>query len=198
MINKCTSGLVFAFFLIASPVVSAGNPDKPESHDHAAKASMPKTPLAEILESVSKKSGKKFLVDHRVRPSVVVGQPRPKDVSYSSLLQILRNNGLAGVAIDDVVNVVPVGMVRQYPLPVLFDDDPSTDGEEWVTRIIKLENAHAPTLIPIMRPLLPQAGHMAAYPMSNTILIVDRYANVRRVTEMISRIDSLTPAQPDK
>lgn len=198
MINKCTPGLVFAFFLIAPPVVSAGNPDKPESNDHATKASMPRTPLAEILESVSKKSGKKFLVDHRVQPGVVVGQARPKDVSYSSLLQILRNNGLAGVTIDDVVNVVPVGTVRQYPLPVLFDDDPSIDGEEWVTRVIKLENARAPTLIPIMRPLLPQAGHMAAYPMSNTILIVDRYANVRRVTEMISRIDSLTPAQPEK
>ncbi|MFQ5983503.1 MAG: secretin N-terminal domain-containing protein [Woeseiaceae bacterium] len=159
---------------------------------------MPTTPLVDFLDSVSKKSGKKFLIDHHVQAEVVVGQLDPKEVTYSSLLVILRNNGLAAVSIGEIVNIVPAGIVRQYPLPVLFEDDNSIDNEEWVTRVIQLENSPAPQLVPIMRPLLPRAGHMAANAMSNSILIVDRYANVKRVTEMIRRMDTLTPSQTEQ
>jgi general secretion pathway protein D len=158
---------------------------------------MPTTSLADILDAVSKKSGKKFLVGHEVRPEVVTGQLGPKDLDYSSLLLVLRNNDLAAATVDGIVNIVSARIIRQYPLPILFEDDGSIDGEEWVTRVVHLENAFAPELIPIMRPLLPQAGHLAANPASNTILIVDRYDNVKRVTEMIFRMDSLTSDQPE-
>ena len=143
--------------------------------------------------TISKKSGKTFLVEARVPPEVVVGQVAVKDVTYPILLTILRNNDIAAAVSGDMVNLVPTRMIRQYPLPVLYEDNDSIADEEWVTRVIQLENAPAPQLVPIMRPLLPSAGHLAANPMSNTIIIVDRYANVRRVTEMILKLDSLTP-----
>ena len=108
----------------------------------------------------------------------------------------MRNNDLAAATIGEFVNIVPSGAIRQYPLPVLYADDDTIDDEEWVTRVIQLENLPASTLVPIMRPLLPRQGHMAASAMSNTILIVDRYANVQRVTEMILRLDALTASQP--
>jgi general secretion pathway protein D len=187
---KRAVGPALAFLLITTPIVAA------EEQDQAHGASMPTTPLADILDAVSKKSGKKFLVGHEVRPDVVISQLRSKDIDYSSLLLVLRNNDLAAATVGDIVNIVSVRIIRQYPLPVLFENDDSIDGEEWVTRVIHLENALAPQLIPIMRPLLPQAGHMAANEPSNTILIVDRYDNVKRVTEMILRMDAATPLQP--
>lgn len=191
------TGLICAVLIFVTPAIAAEDTDKAISADHVVPASMPETPLADILESVGKKTGKKFLVDARVQPEVVVGQLKSNEVTYAVLLTILRNNDLAAASMGDIVNVVPTGMIRQYPLPVLYEDDDSFGDEEWVTRVIRLENAPAAQLVPIMRPLLPRAGHMAANPLSNTIIIVDRHANVRRVTEMIQKLDSLTPPQPD-
>ncbi len=75
------------------------------------------------------------------------------------------------------------------------EDDDSIDGEEWVTRVIHLKNAPAAHLVPIMRPIMPSAGHLAANPESNTIMMVDRYANVKRITQMILEMDASTPPQ---
>ena len=133
----CAMGLALTFLLIATPIIAAeklDQPNTPKSPDHAVAVSMPTTPLADVLDSVSKKSGKQFLIDHRVQPEVVVGQLRSKDVTYSSLLIILRNNDLAAATIGEFVNIVPSGAIRQYPLPVLYEDD---DKSHFLDRVVE-------------------------------------------------------------
>jgi len=186
---KCVLGPALAFLLIATPITAA------EEKDQSEVASLPTTPLVDILDAVSQKSGKKFLMDARAPREVVVGQLSPKQVTYSSLLIILRNNDLAAVTSGDIVNIVAGRSIRAYPLPIVNEDDDSIDGEEWVTRVIHLKNAPAAHLVPIMRPIMPSAGHLAANPESNTIMMVDRYANVKRITQMILEMDASTPPQ---
>ncbi len=186
---KCVVGPALAFLLFAAPITAA------EEKDQSEMASLPTTSLTEILAAVSKNSGKKFLIDARAPREVVVGQLSPKQVTYSSLLIILRNNDLAAVTSGDIVNIVAGRSIRAYPLPIVNEDDDSIDGEEWVTRLVFLKNAPAAHLVPIMRPIMPTAGHLAANPDSNTIMIVDRYANVKRITEMMLAMDASTPPQ---
>jgi general secretion pathway protein D len=157
--------------------------------DEAPAQMLPRESLLDLLAAVAHRSGEIFLVDARVSPQVVIGQLRPNDVSYSLLLSILRNNDLAAVAVNGVINIVPVGVVRQFPLPVLQGKDVPIADEEWVTHIIALSNVPVATLVPILRPLMPQAGHLAANSESNTILIVDRYKNVQRLVSLITAMD---------
>jgi general secretion pathway protein D len=42
-----------------------------------------------------------------------------------------------------------------------------------VTQVIRLDNISAAKLIPVLRPLVPQQAHMAAYAPSNAIIISD-------------------------
>ena len=51
--------------------------------------------------------------------------------------------------------------------------------DEYVTQVIRLENISAAKLIPVLRPLVPQQAHMAAYAPSNAIIISDVSANER-------------------
>ncbi len=134
------------------------------------------------------------MIEHGIRRDVATGQIDTGEVVYASLLVILRNNDLAAATIDDIVSIVPVNIIRQFPLPVLNEDDESIADDEWITRVIQLKNAPAASLVPIMRPMLPQAGHLAAHPMSNTILIVDRSSNVNRNTWMILKLQSKNAA----
>src|SRR5690606_12406000 len=54
---------------------------------------------------------------------------------------------------------------------------------------IRLENVGAAQLVPILRPLIPQYGHLAAHQTSNMLIIVDREANVQRMLDIVNRMD---------
>jgi general secretion pathway protein D len=61
--------------------------------------------------------------------------------------------------------------------------------DEYVTQVIRLENVSAAKLIPVLRPLVPQQAHMAAYAPSNAIIISDVRSNINRILEVIDRMD---------
>lgn len=52
-----------------------------------------------------------------------------------------------------------------------------------------MNNMNTAQTVPILQPLLPQYAHLAALPEQNRLLIVDCYANVRRLTELLNTLD---------
>jgi hypothetical protein len=56
----------------------------------------------------------------------------------------------------------------------------------------------ATPLVPILRPLLPQMGHLAALPCVNKLIIVDTFASVRRIQAIIDALDVGEPYTPEK
>ena len=68
------------------------------------------------------------------------------------------------------------------------NDDASIAADEWVTRVLTTSNVEAAQLVPILRPLLPQSAHLAALP-SSRLVVIDRYANVRRIAELVRLLD---------
>jgi general secretion pathway protein D len=48
-------------------------------------------------------------------------------------------------------------------------------------------------VVPVLRPLMPQAAHMAAFFQSNTLIISDHAANARRIVDMVERLDKASP-----
>lgn len=151
--------------------------------------------LGELLDAVSQTSGKEFLVYQRIPAEVVTGPARVRDVTYPQLLSILRNNDLAAVTMDGIVNIVPVSTARMYPLPMIENDDERVPDDAWVTRVIRANNAYLPKLVPIVRPLVPQAGHLAADPLSNTMIVIAHYGVTRQVASLVQTFDRHTPKQ---
>lgn len=152
--------------------------------------------LIDVLDAVKRNDDRSFLIDSRAAPTIVIGQAGLNDIDYSTLLVILRNNGLAAVNVEGTVSVVPVNMVRQFPLPVLYEEDESLHDEEWVTWIVRTQNAAPGAIVPLIRPIMPQGGHFAASPESQSILLVDRYGNAKRIVALIGQLDAATP--PDR
>ena len=143
----------------------------------------------DVLDATARNSDLVFVVDEAATPAVVIGQQRLRDTGYPELLVILKNNALAAVRVEGLVNVVPVARIRQYPIPIVDVNDESISDDEWVTVILSLEHAPAVQLVPILRPLLPQAGHLAASPAANAIILADRFANTRRVAQIAAKLD---------
>jgi general secretion pathway protein D len=146
--------------------------------------------LDQLLARVSQKTGKKFLVDPRVRLRVY-GVPKIEDPTYAELLAILRLHGYAAAEIAGIVNIVPDANARFMPVRLLNRDDSSVPDDEFVTRVIETQNAHL--LVPVLRPLMPQSAHLAAVlddeeTGSSKLILMDTYANVRRMTELVNAL----------
>ncbi len=120
--------------------------------------------------------------------SCLVGQ-EPSEITFPQLLTVLEVYGY--VAVDDggFVRVLPDASFRQEPCPNITSKD-SRPASECVTQIIALKYASAPMLVPILRPMLPQYAHMAAVPAGNSLLISDRFANLRRIEALVKSLDT--------
>ncbi len=175
---KSTRILAVLVVLAISPAAAIA-----DEHEHAG------VELDRVLDGVARSEGLAFAVSAQAPVYIVVGQLDPDEINYDQLHTVLTNNGLAAVAVEDIVNIVPVGTIRQYPLPTLTEPDDAIADDQWVTWVYRAERAIPRMVVPIVRPLLPQQGHLAAHPQSNTLLIVDRYANALRVVALIEDMD---------
>ena len=187
------SALLLSAILLAP--LSAWSQSNGDSGAQSPRPEIEKVLLVDVLEAARRNSDRSYLVDHRVQPTIVIGQANLRDIDYGTLLIILRNNDLAAVKVNDIVNVIPASIVRQYPLPVIYEQDDSIHDEEWVTWIIQTRNAPPGAIVPIIRPIMPAAGHFAANPGSQSMLLVDRYGNAKRIVALIEQFDAATPPQ---
>lgn len=145
-------------------------------------------PLDKVITAVAKKSGKKFIVDGRVNGSVEILGQEVSAVSYSDLLSILLLNGYTAVDGGNYVTVIPVNGVRAEPLPLATARDNFPEAQ-FVTMVIPVKNAMAASLVPLLRPLLPTYGHLAAQPCANSLIVVDNFANVKRLEKLVASLD---------
>jgi general secretion pathway protein D len=144
--------------------------------------------IRQIVEAVGAVSGKNFILDPRVNAKVTMlsSSPMSPDAFYAAFLSILEVHGYVAVTTGDVVKIIPDASARQYPGPT---SSGGAAGDDLVTQVLLVENVGAPQLVPILRPLIPQYGHLAAHPGSNMLIISDRAANVERMVSIIRRID---------
>lgn len=146
--------------------------------------------IQSFIETVAEISGKNFVVDPRVNAKVTVISARPMDRAeiYQVFLSVLQVHGFATVEVGEVIKILPDVNAKQGPGDVTSGNN-TPQGDELVTRVIQIENVSAAQLVPILRPLVPQQGHLAAYPDSNVLVISDRGANIVRLEKIIKRID---------
>jgi general secretion pathway protein D len=154
-------------------------------------------PLAQLLESVAKRSGKKMIVDPRVQGEIQLFGQDPSRVDYEELLMILNINGMAALEEGGYVRVTPDASIRVTALPIVTGNE-SLPLAQYVTTIIRVKSVPPVFLVPILRPMLPQAGHLAALPCKNALIMVDTLANVRRIKALIESLDTGEPVAPEK
>jgi general secretion pathway protein D len=146
--------------------------------------------IQQIIEAVGEITGKNFIIDPRVKAQVtmVSSTPMSADAFYEAFLSILQVYGFVAVPSGGVIKILPDANARQLPG---WEGDASGDrrADDIVTQVVPVTNISAAQLVPILRPLIPQYGHLAAYPASNMLIISDRAANVDRILSIIRRID---------
>ena len=183
------SGYLFAVILMFCTLV-------PSARAETVTLNLKDADISALISTVAEVSDKNFIVDPRVKGKVTVvsSQPMNSDEVFQVFLSILKVHGYAAVPSGEVIKIVPDVNAKQDGIPTTTDSNPGR-GDQMVTRVVQVDNVAAAQLVPILRPLVPQQGHLAAYPATNVLIISDRAINVERLVSIIRRIDQVSDSE---
>ncbi|MEK6749487.1 MAG: type II secretion system secretin GspD [Pseudomonadota bacterium] len=141
--------------------------------------------ISAVISTVSEITGKNFIVDPRVKGKITLISSKPLDESalYQVFLTVLEVHGYAAVQVGQVVKIIPDADAKHQSLAI------DGSGEDIVTQVLDIKHISAAQLVPIIRPLVPPQGHMAAHTQTNTLIISDHASNIQRLVKLIERID---------
>jgi len=173
MLDKIVWPMVLLAFI--SPVVYA-----------KGALNMKEADINAFIGTVAEITGKNFIVDPRVKGKITIISS-DKNLSssqvYQVFLAVLQVHGFAVLPAGSVMKIVPDADAKNS------NTLSKGKGDEIVTQVISVEHIDAAQLIPILRPLVPPQGHLAAHTQTNTLIISDRAGNIDRLLEIIKTLD---------
>lgn len=141
----------------------------------------------EIIASFSKVNNVKILAP-TIDASVKLYGLEPDKLNYQQLLTLLTQYGFSMVQYDDLHVVTEIKYLRAVSGPVLADGKQYPENQ-FVTEVFASEKLCMSTLMPAIRPLVPQFAHLAPVgPRAFTI--TDKYANIQRIKAVVAKIDA--------
>ncbi len=172
----------------ATSIVSAQN----TSHNNGQRItpSFKDAEIGQVIEAVAAATGKTIIPDPRVRAQVTMlsTTPMTPDAFYEAFLALLSVHQFVAVESGGIIKIMPDANARQMP-NIDLPSRVKSGSDEFITQVIAVHNVNAAQLVPVLRPLMPQSAHMAAYPSGNILILSDRASNVSRVMRIIERID---------
>ncbi|MCK4998235.1 MAG: hypothetical protein KAS23_01830, partial [Anaerohalosphaera sp.] len=150
--------------------------------------------ITEVLEYLSKTVGlvivSDLLIDGRI--TVISEQPLDIDRAIALLNTIITEKGYAAIKMNKTLKIVDINDAKQMSIPVHTGSDPDaiTAGDDVITQIIPIRYLDATKLQENLLPLLPEYADISANQASNSLIITDTTANIKRMVEIVKSLDT--------
>lgn len=142
-----------------------------------------------VVKAVSQMTGRNFLLDPRVKGQVTIisSKPVPRSAAYAIFLSALKAQGFTAVdGPSGLVRIIPVAEGRQA---AVVQEGTPRGGERITTHVAILQNISPTQMVPLLRPLMSPTSQLSAHEPSNALIITDYADNIRRLLEIIERLD---------
>ena len=143
-----------------------------------------------FIADAARVTGRTFIIDSRVQGKVTVVTDRP--LSRSEYLEVflstLRANGLVAVPTGGGnFRIQPIDNAASQPTRVGVA---GAARNSLVTEIVRLRAIDAQSAVDTIRPLVSAQGSVTANRGGNSLVVVDFADNIRRIREVLRRIDT--------
>ncbi|MGL4316169.1 MAG: type II secretion system secretin GspD [Pseudomonas sp.] len=169
-----------------SPLALAADPVAVSQQGERWTINMKDADIREFIDQVAEISGETFVVDPRVKGQVTVISKTQLtlDEVYQLFLSVMSTHGFSVLTQGDQARVVPVTEARSGA------NSSKSAPDDIETQLLQVQHTPVNELIPLIRPLVPQNGHLAAVSSSNALIISDRRANIERIRDLIDQLDA--------
>lgn len=152
--------------------------------------------IKDVIKQISQATGRNFILDSKVTGKVTIlsSKMMTREEAYQAFLSALQTAGFTTFeGPGGIYQVVPLRDAKNYPIPTHVDTTPYTDN--FITRLIKLENISANEMSEAIKGLISRNGNLFAYPETNTLVLTDSGTNIDRLMKIIKELDQEGPQE---
>lgn len=186
---------VLALLLMASAGAVHAQQDATPAGETMVTLDFQDAEITEVIGVIAQATGKNFLYDDRVRGRVTVISPEPvtADEAYRVFESILQVKGFTTVpSPGGILKIVPLRDAKENPIETVTGEKPFEDRDLFITRLLPLRYVKADAISDTLKPLVSKEASVIAYSPTNTLIITDSAANIRRLVNIIDEIDVST------
>jgi general secretion pathway protein D len=147
--------------------------------------------LPVLAKFISEITGKNFILDESVRGKVSVISPTKvtPDQAYQIFQSVLQIKGFTTTQAGSVIKIIPSRDVRNSAELTQSQVPADVHGDQYVTRMVKLRNIDASSVMSVIQPMISHDGLVAAFPQDNTLIVTDDAYNVQRLLRIVGSLD---------
>jgi type II secretion system protein D len=202
--NRCGRALMAACVAVGPGVAGVSGQTRPTTRPSSIAASQPTTagasvvlnfkdaPLDAVLDYLSKNLGFEVIKDGPIdaRVNISSRQPVSADDAIALVNAALKANGYIAIRDGRILKVTPRDKAKKGNPPVHFGNNPDQilDTDEVITQVIPVQNVNAAKLKDELKPFMPDAD-VSANEGSNSLIITDTSAGIRRIVQIIAKLD---------
>ncbi len=145
--------------------------------------------LIELIKIIGNITGKSFILGGKV-PNIKATIYAPTKITaaeaYQAFLSVLQVNGLTVMPAGRYLKVVSVGGSTSQNTPIV---NAVPNADQIVTRLHRLEHVSADDLAQVLDRFKSSEGDVAVYNPTNTLIITDYGASIRRLLKLVAALD---------
>ena len=148
--------------------------------------------LIELIKIIGNITGRAFILGGKV-PHLKATIYAPTKITaaeaYQAFLSVLQVNGLTVVPAGKYLKIVSIGGPTSQNMRIVGQGN-APQGDEIVTRLHPLEHVSADELVDVLSRFKSADGDITVYAPTNTLIITDYGASIRRLLKLIDVLDA--------
>ena len=141
--------------------------------------------IKKVSQDIARFAKKTIILDPRVKGKITIysNASLNSDQVWDVYLRTIQVNGFSSVSDNGVVRIVPENEATRD------ENDINNENGNFLTSVIPLVNRSAAEILPMIKPITGRQSHLSSIPSINSILIVDRLSNVKRIRDLLEDLD---------
>ncbi len=148
--------------------------------------------LPDLIRAIGNITGRRFILPGKVR-SIKTTIYSPTKVTpaeaYQAFLSVLAVNGMTVVPSGRYLKIEETAGSATQTLPTYGSGQEAPSDDRFVTRVIRLRSISADDASTVLGHFKSHDGDITPYAATNTLIITDLAANIRRMLQILSEVD---------
>jgi general secretion pathway protein D len=154
----------------------------------------PDTELGDLISWISSITCRQFLLPGTIpanskKVTIIAPQLITPEEAYRLFLSALDSVGLTVEPSGKFLRIIETLRAKSTSIPVYGADDNMPAGEQYVTRLVRVENGDVNEVSQVLGRLKGEQGDIIPYVPQSSLIITDRAVNIERMLRILGEID---------
>jgi general secretion pathway protein D len=147
--------------------------------------------IKKVTQDIAQFSKKTIILDPRVKGKITIysNANLNRDQVWDVYLRTIQVNGFSAITENSFVRIVPENEATRD------NSGFSMSSGDYQTLVIPLLNRSTDEVLPMIKPITGRQSHLSSISSINSLLIVDRVSNVKRINDLVKNLDKNNAAK---